>query len=271
MNWLIQRGFDSDRYYLELISSLDRMGVAHTFCKVVPFSTAKEGLIIEDESILNSPIYCYGSYTLSKHVVGRGYKPGAFISNDSSLDNLLAHYGNYMLNSDMICGKLGSIIPKLDNFFIKPMEDTKAFTAEVMNKDTFNKFVENIYNVSKNGFSTITLDTNVIISSIKEINAEFRFFIVNGNVVTYSQYKIGDRVVYDPHVDEYIIKFAEKMVHLYEPDDAFVIDIAISNDELKVIEVNCINSSGLYAINLPKLINAIDCIDLNYVRNSIFC
>ena len=48
------------------------------------------------------------------------------------------------------------------------------------------------------------------------------------------------------------------MIDIYQPAEAFVIDIAVSNDELKVIEINSINSAGFYECNMIKLISALE-------------
>lgn len=205
--------------------------------------------------------FCYGSYSLSKHAVRRGYFPGAFISNNSAIDNLIKHYGNNMLNHDSVVIRFGdddSNVPEWDEFFIKPNEDTKAFTAEVLSRDAFLEFKHKIQAIGDE-FSTVTVDTRVVIAKPKGIDSEFRFFVVDGKVVTYSRYKMGSTVFYQSWVDEYIVEFAQRMVDTYQPDRAFVIDIAIvDDDELKVVEVNSINSSGLYDIDVQKLVFAIE-------------
>lgn len=259
-HWLIQRGFDSDRQYLKLIEAIERMEIPHTFCTVVPFCESDEGIVLESPIPEGSNIFCYGSYSLSKHAVRRGYFPGAFISNNSSIDNLIAKYGENMLNHDSVVIRFGDddeLVPNWDTFFIKPNEDTKAFTAEVLSREAFLEFKHRIQAQGEE-YSTVTKDTRVVISSPKEIDAEFRFFVVDGKVVTYSMYKSGSTVYYSGRVDEYIVEFAQSMVDLYQPDRAFVIDIAITPDGLKVIEVNSINSSGLYDIDVQKLVFSIE-------------
>ncbi|MFA5404529.1 MAG: ATP-grasp domain-containing protein [Ignavibacteria bacterium] len=142
-------------------------------------------------------------------------------------------------------------------FFIKPNEDTKAFTAEILTRDAFFVFKHKVLQIGDD-FSTVTKDTKVVIASPKEISAEYRFFVVDGEVITQSLYKSGGTVYYSPMVDEYIIEFAQKMVDTYQPDRAFVLDVAITPEGLKVIEVNSINSSGMYAIDVQKMIFAIE-------------
>lgn len=259
-HWLIQRGFDSDRQYLKLIESVERMGIPHSFCTVIPFSDSDDGIKLESPVPSNGNIYCYGSYSLSKHAVRRGYFPGAFISNNSAIDNLMKYYGENMLNYDSIVVNFGcsdELIPNISEFFIKPNEDTKAFTAEIISRDDFLIFKNKIMAMGDQ-YSTVTPDTKVVIASPKEIFSEYRFFVVDGKVITQSLYKSGGTVYYSSAVDEYIIEFAQKMVDCYQPDRAFVLDVAITPDGLKVIEVNSINSSGLYAIDVQKMIFAIE-------------
>lgn len=258
-HWLIQRGFDSDRQYLKLIQSIERMGIPHSFCTVVPFSDSDDGIKLESPVPSDGNVFCYGSYSLSKHAVRRGYFPGAFISSNSDIGNLIRHYGDHMLNSDswVIEFKYPNW-PKWEKLFIKPNSDTKAFTAQVMSQEEFVKFREGIINADPKEYATVTPDTMYVASTPKNIEAEFRFFVVDGKVITYSQYVSGGRFYAHPQVDEYIVKFAQDMVDIYQPDRAFVIDIAITEGDLKVIEVNSINSSGLYLIDVQKFIAAIE-------------
>lgn len=40
----------------------------------------------------------------------------------------------------------------------------------------------------------------------------------------------------------------------YQPDKAFVIDIANTDNGLKIVELNCINCSGFYEADIQKII-----------------
>jgi len=262
-HWLIQRGFDSDRQYLKLIEAIERMEISHSFCTVIPFSDSDEGIKLESPIPEGKNIFCYGSYSLSKHAVRRGYFPGAFIGTGSNYGNLIKRYGRHMLNHDAVIMRFSDpqvIIPtSWDKVFIKPNEDTKAFTAEVMSRDHFIAFKDGVMSIPDGEYSTLTRDTNIVVAPPKEIDAEYRFFVVDGKVVTYSMYKSGGTVYYTGRVDEYIVKYAQNMVDIYQPDRAFVIDIAVmGNGSLRIIEVNSINSSGLYYIDVQKLIFAIE-------------
>ena len=88
---------------------------------------------------------------------------------------------------------------------------------------------------------------------------EWRLWVVNGQIVTWSLYKEGSRVVYRNEVDDDALAFAQRMVDInpgYSP--AYVIDVCRTEDGLKLLETNCINAAGFYAADLVKLTAAID-------------
>lgn len=266
MQWLIKRGFENDIKYIELCEDLKRLGITHTFCNVIPFS--EDGLTLESE-LTDEPLFSYGSYTLSKIVKARGYKPGSFVSKDINFDSLKEIYGAELLNYDMVIGKIKDIEPTSNMFFVRPMEDSKSFTAKVMHISEYNKFKENVLNLGE-GFSTVNKDTEILISSQKEIVSEIRFFIVDRKIATYSVYKVGDEVIYLALVDDYIKDYVKSIIENHkQPDLAYVLDVAVieKNGNLvpKILEINSINSSGLYAIDTQKFIMAIEDITERYI------
>lgn len=266
-HWLIQRGFDSDRQYLNLITALERMGVSHSFCTVVPFSDSDEGIKLETPLPEGASIFTYGSYSLSKHAVRRGYRPGAFLGIQDGIKGFTTDFDNLMktplaqhlLNADIhVASFKDETLPPWDRFFFKPNQDTKSWVAEVITRDDFLAFRDKILGIPEGEFSTVTRDTEYMASSVKVIDAEYRFFVVEGEVVTWSMYKRGDTVFYDANVDPYIVAFAQKMVNLYQPDRAYVMDVCTVNGECKIVEFNTINSSGLYAIDVQKFVFAVE-------------
>ena len=268
MHWLIQKGFDNDPAYVELCKNLERMGVSHSFCKAIPFS---ENDIISDIDLdaITEPIFTYGSYTLSKIAKKRGYNPGSFISETIGMENLIKIFGNHMLNSDMVIDTLENIETEMPKFFLRPMEDTKSFPAKIYTLEEFKEFKRKIIEAGTEHYATIYPHTKVLISSPKEIEQEYRFFVVAGKVITGSQYKMGERVVYSPNIDRNIQWYVSSVVDMRNvlnnhPDVAYVIDIAVSEGEPKILEVNSINSSGLYAIDTQKFIDAVESLTHRY-------
>lgn len=79
-----------------------------------------------------------------------------------------------------------------------------------------------------------------------------------GKIVGESQYKSGSVLKTSPLVDDPARAFAQKMVNLWQPDLAFVLDVADTDDGYKVVEINCINFAGFYNVNMQSFVAAIE-------------
>lgn len=287
MHWLIHNKFDYDKKVRELIYNLDRFGIGYTRANVVPFSTeigfnfespssedearanGADGVVIANiagqtfvksiEDLKDKRIFTYGSYTMANHAA-KVFDPGAYVSPLISMVALNEHYGKEMLNHDMVVGKIREIDPDMDMFFIRPVEDTKSIVGAEYTKAYYTEWKARIMEAALNpeNYSTVTPDTMICIAPCKRIDAEYRCFVVNGRVATVSQYKMRRLPHFTSHVDDYIIAYVNDLVSTWQPDKAFVLDVALCDDKLSVIEANCINSSGLYEIDTQKLIMAVE-------------
>ncbi len=287
MHWLIQNRFDHDKKVRDLMYNLDRMGVPYTRASVIPFSydgftfetpdaeekakadghdgstlanISGQHFVTSIDELKDKRIFTYGSYTMA-NIAARHFTPGAFVSPMISMTHLPEHYGKEMLNHDMVVGAVKDLDPDMGMFFIRPVEDTKSIVGAEYTKEYFRDWKQKILDAQKDHpdtYATVTPDTLICIASCKPIEAEFRCFVVNGKVATASQYKMRRMPHFTPHVDDYIIDYVNALVQTWQPDKAFVLDVALSNDKLKIIEANCINSSGLYEIDLQKWIMAVD-------------
>lgn len=102
-------------------------------------------------------------------------------------------------------------------------------------------------------------DTQLMLTEPVRILKEWRLWVVKGEVVTYSLYKEGSRIVYLHEIDDDAAEFAQRLVEInpdYSP--AYVIDICRTPEGLKMLETNCINAAGFYAADLVKLATAIE-------------
>lgn len=263
MHWLLQDKFNHDPKYRELIRNLERLGIDYSMCKVIPFS--EDGIEFDEgdsyESLKDKPVFTYGSYTLAK-IAKKHFKPASFISPKIGINYLLEHYREEMFNDDMIIAPIKDLNTDMDQFFIRPVEDTKSFCGELMDLEYFKQWKERIIESSKSeDYSTITEDTMAIIARKKEINKEYRFFIVNGQIVTCSQYRLNGKAMFIEGADPFVIKYVNKMISIWRPDHAFCMDIAVVGDIPKILEINCINASGMYAIDTQKFIMAVESLE----------
>lgn len=136
--------------------------------------------------------------------------------------------------------------------FIKPSRDQKAFNAGILEpgysiKDfIFSQLHESFY-----------LEEIAIVAPVKPIYAEYRFFVVNKEVITASQYRNSHSLYVSDIIPQSLQDAAKEYAQLYQPHDIFTMDLADTPEGIKIIEYNCWNASGLYNTNVPKIFNAV--------------
>ncbi len=156
-----------------------------------------------------------------------------------------------MLNADVTMGTLATVqIDRAANFFIRPLEDNKAFDGAVIDAEMLDAWRRD---PARERF----LDMAVMVSPVKPIYREYRLFIVNNQIVTGSVYRVGGRAEVSPDVEDYVLDFARSVIQRWTPAESCVMDIALTDSGLKVIEFNNINSSGFYASDVAKYVDAI--------------
>lgn len=140
--------------------------------------------------------------------------------------------------------------------FIKPGPDLKLFSGSILPAGQTLRELLATQTVS----STFdeSLEERVIVAPLIDILGEWRFFVVNGRVITGSQYRKHGALVPSAQVPDYVTRHAQELADVYHPAPAFTIDLALTDDlELKIMEYNCVNCSGLYEADVVKLANAL--------------
>lgn len=270
MLWVLQSNLYKEESFRELNRLLDKMRITKVLVKPLPFTLklahAEENINGQDFDLIKEPfidesqnIMVCGSYTLSKIAKHRGWKPGSFLNDNFDYEIWRDNWGKEnMLNGDAIVSKVKNVkIPNSwSRIFARPVEDTKSFAGGVFHKEQFENWMKDIQKIE--GYSTIDADTRIMFAPLKEIYAEYRLFVIDGKIVTGSLYKVRNQVIYSSVMDEYVIDYAKEMISQWEPDRAFVMDVAITSEGNKIVEINNINSSGFYACDLNKFIVGIE-------------
>lgn len=207
----------------------------------------------------DQPIITMGSYALAKAALKCNLKPGAFINDNFTFAAWLAGWGEeYLLNGQAIEGPLlDLVVPDIwSTLFARPSEDTKLFTGEVFERANFLFWRERI--VDTHNEPDFDRFTSIIVAPVQPIDCEYRLFVVNGEVITGSLYRLRGQTCYSPYIDSAVTNFVKQMLTVWQPHRAFVLDVALSEGQPKIIEVNNINSSRFYAADLPLLVKALD-------------
>lgn len=255
MYYIIQENVFKETHFDLLMNWIERNQIEYEMIKFRPFVTDLEFTTTRKD------VWCWGSVNMSKIAKRYGWNPGSMYNDNHDMDVYGKHYGEHMLNHDGISMDITDPLPdKFKYFFARPTKDTKAFTGQLFERETWNQWVQQVIaEEHASGTKILTHNTRVFIAPLKDIQQEVRCWIVGGKVVTASRYKLGSRVLYENYDNEsFFVDFAQSIADIYQPAEAFVLDVCLANEELKVVEINCINCSGYYHANMNKLMKAIE-------------
>jgi hypothetical protein len=169
----------------------------------------------------------------------------------------MKHWDTEMLNWDSVVVPFGEAKVQ-GHKFIRPINDSKVFAGRVIDEVEFADWQKKVCVLEEDDGSSLTKDTLIQVGRLMQIYAEYRFWVVGGEIVCASLYKRGDRVVYSDTVDQFYFDYVREMIDKWRPHDAFCIDVCNTHLGPKIVEINTINSSGFYACNIPKLVAALE-------------
>lgn len=252
MHYFIQENLFKEVHYQKLIDLMGRFGLDHQIVKIVPFTRE-----IQFEPIEGNNVFVFGSVKMSHIASDYGWYPGSMYNANHDYRVYSRHYKENLLNYDSLVCKFSDKLSFKDEYrFIRPCEDTKTFTGKVFTNEEWVEFVD--YSLTNGHTTTLNGDTPIQVCSVKSINREIRAWVIDGKMVTASQYKQGDSVFYHECNEPYVRDFVEEMAKIYCPADAFVMDVAMTMSGAKIVEINCINSAGFYECNMQRLLEGIE-------------
>lgn len=201
----------------------------------------------EVQEILRDKIgsgYWYSLYGFNQNVYGSD--PNFFLN----------AYADYFLLSELREGVTFS-----EDKFIKPASDLKWFNADILNKgQTINDLLAGQTTMSE--IHDDSFDTTVMVANVKNISnmIEVRTFVVDKQIVTGSFYGANHRKG-TADVFSAVVSWGTTFLQerCFLPAHAFTLDMCYNLDtqEIKIVEYNCLNCSGVYNSNLHVLIDSI--------------
>ena len=212
----------------------------------------------------------YGSLNMAMQLKSRfNWIPGVYA--DVKKYNVSEYSGifwKYMLNNQFLYTSYGdlkeaseeengfyeSLFFKQDQIFVRPDSILKEFNGQVVSKYNFKKAVELM------GFyNEVNSNTTVLVSSVKDVQKEWRFIIGKNGVISGSLYRVKEKeeTLHEPCTDENALKFANEMSKLWQPDDVWVLDVCLSDNEYKVLEPGCFSFAGMYGNDLSIIVDEV--------------
>lgn len=259
--WLVDEILTETQYetgFPNLADVASEFGMPVYKTKYIPFSTEP------DHNIPFTPNDCvitHGTVQFCRQIdkhYGSVWCPGTYFNkNVKSFSLFASHFGDLMLNSDFYLIPYAEFVRRRlkqnQSVFIKPDSGMKEFAGKTIHYDNFDSEIN-----SMNQIEIVNPESLCVVAEVKQIDAEFRYIIVNNEVVTGSEYRwdniLDVRRDTLPICDE-LANYVAKMD--WQADTVYVCDIALSKKEAKIIELNAFSSSGLYACDTYKIVNAV--------------
>lgn len=254
MHWILQNGFLSESGWNVLIITLERFDVDYSIHSVVP----KTGELIPSPSLEHQNVICIGSYSMRHAAAKHGWEPGVFDLFAQDFEQQRMHWGCHLLNFNSVVCALEDAQFTEEQMFVRPTNDSKYFSGRVFTADEFATWQRTICDPLANHRTSLTPSTQIQLSKPIVIYAEYRFWVVKGELITRSLYKRGSQVVYASDVDERLALFVRERIEEWAPHETFVMDICDTADGMKIVEINTLNSSGFYAADVQRLVLALE-------------
>ena len=174
-----------------------------------------------------------------------------------------AHLGRFLLNADYILIPYGDLhrqkaflyrcVGDSRAVFMRPDRGDKIFTGQVVDEDQFDEAVDRFGSIWAN---TAEL---VVVARPKNIKFEWRFVVVEGEIVAGSRYKVDGQSSEFPGYPAGAFEFASEVAKQYDPGDAaWVIDVCrTDNGDYRVVEIGCFSCAGLYCCDCDEVVRAV--------------
>lgn len=259
MHWILQENLFNEREWEQLVSTLERFNIPFSVHKVVPFI----GELVPSAEPKQEKVVCFGSYSMRHTAKANGWNPGVYDLFEQNFTVQLERWGELMLNHDSRVMKFKDVPLLTEPMFMRPIDDSKYFAGKVFMPEDFNDWQHKVVVLKDDYGTSLTGETLVQICEPKIIFAEYRYWIVDGKIITRSMYKRGDKVQYSSEVDSRFDRFVSDCTDIgywgaWQPHRAFVIDVCETPTGLKIVEINTMNAAGFYAGDIQSIVLALE-------------
>ena len=244
-----------------LMGALEAQGVPHAAVRKPPFADYLVDMHDKDRRVELRPdglVFAYGSTTLHEVSASMGWTPG-FVDGPP-MDECDARWGDRMLNHGARIETIGAMAVPDEPVFIRPVDDGKAFAGSVETPEGFEAWRARIIDIK--GWTNVPPETRVVVARPRRIHAEWRLAVVDGEIATASLYRDGSRLRNETGAPAEVRTFAMERIAEWRPRAAFVMDVADTEDGLRIVETNSISSAGFYAMDMDRYVAAIEASNL---------
>ena len=247
VRWIVQRPpmGDSSPTYALLERACRSLGL--TFCALdvspgeqVQFPEAAGPAVIHGRKTLMARALEHANYRRAIFFDPDQFTPAAY----------LEHWGARMLNADQRLLRWNDALEatRSESLFVRPNDDDKLFDGRVFSGDELKAVFEE---ARRRGH--VSAGSLVVVARPREIDAEARLFVVESEVVSGAYYRpnAGSQLPAE------LIDFARESALSWRPHPVFVMDVARTEGEYKIVEANCFNGSRFYQSDVERVVRRV--------------
>lgn len=248
MNWLIETGVFPNTD--SLIATIQESGHRCKKLEYAPYHFGLENLFRHDDCVV-----VYGSIDLCMQVQRQPWVPGAYCTFKnyavsqyySVLKDMLLNVDSAIFSSTEVGTNPDRIFQDTDSVFIRPNSGHKPFAGQVVQISEFSRFRD----------TYLHQDVDIVVSTPKNVEEEWRFFVRDGKAITGSLYRVNGVDLQSSEYDAKARDLAELAASKYQPDTIFAVDICKTADSYRVVEVISFSCAGIYMSDTKILVEHI--------------
>lgn len=265
MKWIIQKNVFNEENMNTLSKTLKDFEIRYD---VIEYYDLISG---EYDLPENEIFFPYGSISFIKEIQKRNLK-NSLIWMDldklkcSNYYNLLPHGFNH-INADgkfLYLKDLSESHFIGDKMFIRPDDNDKCFTGQVVHKNQLNNFLDFVIN-----YEQVDLNRKILIAPVKKINTEYRFIVSIDGVISSNIRKGGINIITSEKNKMLFENVKSAMDFFKEIHPILIIDITqYNNEKYAVMEIGSVNCAGFYEAPVEPIIKYINKIGEKYAKMS---
>lgn len=262
VKWLLDSNILEKLTYGNILEAIEKTGNSYELVDYFP------GNIVTEFPDYNEPVLLYGCHKFCETYGKSGkYFPGNFgVNNNTLTTNYMSHVPlDWFLNSrpiymswSMFKQRAKELLEQspTKELFIRPNSGFKTFAGQIIKNSDLQDHINTLEQIS-----SVVDETMIMISNSlrEEIKGEFRFVVVDRNIISGSEYRWDQILDVRRDWPEECEKLAKKVADLeWQLDTVYTVDICLlSDDRVKIVELNSFSCAGLYACDLNLVVEAV--------------
>jgi len=247
VHWVIQENQGEPSGVRAILESLESDGhVSH----LVWLSKGTDIPVIPDLPD-GVPVVCYGPAFVPRALHHPRLRAGLFFDPEKFRWSVFRdHWAEDMLSGDgrlMTLSEAQEFLLSAGTAFIRPDSDSKVFDGSVYDSGRLSAATKNLDPI-----------TSVVVATPVTIEAEWRFFIVNANIVGCSEYRRAGRVSTSGSIPQEAIELVSDLASRWSPAAVYCLDLGATAHRMGVLEANCFNASRFYGAPTARVLKAVN-------------